>query len=98
MTRLTRHVIQLPSIVPTFLWHTHEDKGVPSENRAFFYLALRKAGVPAELHIFEKGRHGIGLAKDIPGMNDWPQRCQEWMQTRVRRPTHLPAEHDKAPH
>src|SRR5258708_28394295 len=47
---------------PTFLVHTSEDKGVPPENSVMFYQALRKNGVPAEMHIYEKGRHGLGLA------------------------------------
>lgn len=64
---------------PTFLWHTNEDSGVPPENSAVFYLALRKAKVPAEMHIFEHGRHGLGLAKQIPGVSSWPDRVVDWM-------------------
>jgi len=71
-----------PQTPPTFLWHTNEDKGVPAENSVMFYLALRKAGVPAELHIFEKGRHGVGLGADIPGTNRWPKCCEEWLRNR----------------
>jgi acetyl esterase/lipase len=67
---------------PAFLWHTTEDKGVPAQNSLFFYLAMKKAGVPAELHIFEKGRHGVGLARDIPGTSAWPDRCIAWLRVR----------------
>lgn len=67
---------------PTFLWHTTEDKAVPPENSVMFYLALKRAGVPAELHIYEKGRHGLGLAKSTPGTSSWPLVCQEWMRGR----------------
>jgi acetyl esterase/lipase len=67
---------------PTFLWHTTEDKGVPPENSVYFYLACKRANVPAELHIFQKGPHGVGLAQQIPGTADWPRLCQEWMQSR----------------
>jgi len=67
---------------PTFLWHTNEDRGVPAENSIQFYLALRKANVPAELHIYEHGRHGLGLAKDIRAVSDWPRRCEEWLRGR----------------
>ena len=67
---------------PTFLFHTNEDSGVPPENSVLFYLALRKAKVPAELHIFEKGRHGLGLAKTAPGASAWPDLCIEWMRGR----------------
>ena len=67
---------------PTFLWHTNEDTGVPPENSAVFYLALRKAKVPAEMHIFEHGRHGLGLAKGIPAVSSWPDRAADWMRGR----------------
>jgi acetyl esterase/lipase len=67
---------------PTFLWHTTEDKAVPPENSVQFYLALRRAEVPAELHIFEHGRHGLGLAKDLPGVSLWPKLCEEWLRGR----------------
>ena len=46
---------------PTFLAHTNADTGVPAENSLLFALALRKAGVPVELHLFERGPHGLGL-------------------------------------
>ena len=52
---------------PTFLFQTDEDRAVPAENSVYFYLALRKAGVPAELHVFRPGNHGVGLAKQTPG-------------------------------
>jgi len=51
---------------PTFLFHTTADTGVVPENSVRFYMALVKAGVPAEMHIFEKGPHGVGLALGIP--------------------------------
>lgn len=65
---------------PTFLFSTDEDKGVPSENSVYFYLALRRAGVPAELHIYRQGRHGLGLARDVPGTCNWPIECEAWMR------------------
>jgi acetyl esterase/lipase len=67
---------------PTFLWHTSEDIAVPPENSVQFYLALRRAEVPAELHIFEHGRHGVGLGKDLPGVSMWPKLCEAWLRGR----------------
>lgn len=67
---------------PTFLFHTSEDKGVPAENSVLFYLALRKAGVPAELHIYERGRHGVGLAPDDAVLSSWPGRLADWLRVR----------------
>ena len=66
---------------PAFLFHTDEDHYVPTENSIAFYLALRHAGVPAELHIYRNGGHGVGLAQDIPGTSDWPARCRAWIET-----------------
>ena len=65
---------------PTFLWHTGEDTGVLPDNSIVFYQSLRKAGVPAELHIYERGRHGRGLAQSVPGTADWPARCEAWLR------------------
>jgi acetyl esterase/lipase len=65
---------------PTFLFSTDEDRAVPPENSVQFYLALRKAGVPAELHVFRKGQHGVGLAKGVAGTSEWPGLCEAWMR------------------
>lgn len=67
---------------PTFLFHTNSDTGVPAENSVLFYLALRKAGVPAEMHIYEQGPHGVGLAAADPVLSSWPRRCADWMGVR----------------
>jgi acetyl esterase/lipase len=67
---------------PTFLFHTNEDSGVPPENSVLFYLALRKAGVAAEMHIYEKGRHGVGLAPKDPILSSWSARLTDWFRTR----------------
>jgi acetyl esterase/lipase len=71
-----------PQTPPTFLFHTNEDKGVPAENSVMFYLALRKAGVPAEMHIYERGNHGVGLAPKDPVLSTWPARLADWFRTR----------------
>ena len=71
-----------PQTPPTFLFHTDEDKGVPSENSVLFYLALRKAKVPVELHIYEKGRHGVGLAPQDPILSSWSGRLADWLKVR----------------
>jgi dipeptidyl aminopeptidase/acylaminoacyl peptidase len=47
-----------------------------------FYLALRKAGVPAELHIYEHGPHGVGLAPTDKVLSSWPARLADWMYGR----------------
>ena len=67
---------------PTFLFHTDEDTGVPAENSIAFYLALRKAGVPAEIHIYQRGKHGVGLAGADPILATWSGRLADWMKVR----------------
>ncbi len=64
---------------PTFLWHTAEDKGVPAENSLRFYSAMLAAGVPGELHVFPKGRHGLGLARGAGGAEQWSDLCKRWL-------------------
>ncbi len=58
---------------PTFLFTTSGDTAVPAENSIAFYLALHKAGVPAEMHVFEKGPHGVGLGGMDPALQEWPK-------------------------
>lgn len=67
---------------PTFLFHTTADQAVPPMNSIQFYVGLVNAGVPAELHIYEKGRHGLGLAQSEQGVNSWPGRLAAWMRGR----------------
>jgi acetyl esterase/lipase len=67
---------------PTFLFQTNADTTVPAENSVRFYLALRKAGVPAELHIYEQGAHGVGLAPLNATLSSWPARLADWLRGR----------------
>jgi len=65
---------------PTFLVHTMTDAAVPVENSLMFVSALRKAGVPFELHLYERGPHGFGLADKDPVLASWPDRCADWLR------------------
>jgi acetyl esterase/lipase len=65
---------------PTFLFHTDDDKAVPARNSALFYEALKRHGVPAEMHIYAHGRHGVGLALTDPILSTWPQRLEAWLK------------------
>lgn len=71
-----------PQTPPTFLLTTSADEAVPAENAVLFYLALHKAGVPAELHVFEKGPHGIGLDLGDPALGMWPTLLANWLRGR----------------
>lgn len=70
------------STPPTWMVHGGTDTAVVPENSVLFYLALRRAGVPAELLAFEHGPHGIGLQPGFGAMSAWPQRCAEWLRGR----------------
>ncbi len=65
---------------PTFWYHTADDQTVPIEQGLRFYLALLKAGVPVEAHIFESGAHGSGLGKGNPALDQWPSLLETWLR------------------
>ena len=64
---------------PTFLFHTADDPVVPVANSIVFFEALRKNKVPAELHIFRHGPHGVGLAQANPELSGWPDLLYHWL-------------------
>jgi acetyl esterase/lipase len=65
---------------PTFLWHTADDAAVPVEGSMLFATQLSKHRVPFELHVFEHGRHGLGLAKRQPEVGVWTDLCATWLR------------------
>jgi acetyl esterase/lipase len=73
---------------PVFIFHTSADTAVLPENAVRFYLACKKANVPVEMHIYEKGRHGVGLGRDPKwtggekSVETWPDRLTDWMKAR----------------
>lgn len=71
-----------PQTPPTFLFCTDSDQTVPAENSVLFYLALRKNHVPAEMHIFARGPHGVGLAQKDPALSVWPTLLANWFRVR----------------
>ena len=65
---------------PLFLFHTSEDTGVPAENSISMYLACRKAAVPCELHVYQQGPHGVGLANEHPALSQWISNAGTWLR------------------
>jgi acetyl esterase/lipase len=65
---------------PTFLFHTSDDKVVPVQNSIEFYSALQKAGVASELHVYQSGPHGVGLARNMPALAGWPDVLAKWLK------------------
>lgn len=67
---------------PTFIFHTYDDASVSVDNSLAFFSALHQANVPAELHIFEQGSHGAGLAQDDPALSAWTKLLENWFRER----------------
>jgi acetyl esterase/lipase len=65
---------------PTFLFHTTEDSGVPVENSLAFFAACRKHKVPVEMHVYQFGPHGVGLAPGDPALSTWKDRLKDWLR------------------
>lgn len=63
---------------PTFLVHADDDR-LTAENSVRFYLALKKAGVSAELHVYSKGGHGFGILNRDLAVSAWPVRFEQWL-------------------
>ncbi|MEM7015520.1 MAG: alpha/beta hydrolase, partial [Verrucomicrobiota bacterium] len=70
-----------PDTPPAFIFQTDADKPVPAENCVLFYLALRKQGIPAEMHIYQNGPHGVGLMQGDPILGTWGGHLRDWMRS-----------------
>jgi acetyl esterase/lipase len=70
-----------PQTSPTFLLQAEDDPVDPVENSLVYYAALRKAGVPAEMHIYVKGGHAFGLRPTESPITRWPQLVETWLTT-----------------
>jgi dipeptidyl aminopeptidase/acylaminoacyl peptidase len=69
---------------PTFLLHAVDDPAVKVENSVVMFSALRRLGVPVEMHLFEQGKHGFGI-RDALGLpvTVWPELMMAWIETKV---------------
>jgi acetyl esterase/lipase len=67
---------------PTFIVQAEDDQIDPVQNSLVYYMALRDAGVPVEMHLYAHGRHGFGLrrAMEFP-ITEWPQLAERWLRT-----------------
>jgi acetyl esterase/lipase len=66
---------------PTFLVQAEDDPTDPVENSLAYYAALRKAGIPAEMHVYVKGGHAFGLRRTTSPITDWPELAEKWLET-----------------
>lgn len=69
-----------PQTPPTFIWHTADDGAVPVENAYLLAMKLREHKVPHELHVYQSGRHGLGLAKEHAA-GAWPAACAVFLKS-----------------
>jgi len=65
---------------PAFMVHSMDDKTVPVKNSIVYYEALVKYGIPSELHMFQKGGHGYGMAGGKETQSAWPELCINWLK------------------
>ncbi len=66
---------------PTFILHAANDKSVQPENSIRYYQALQQNSVKSEIHIYQQGGHGFGLAKNRASESMWTKNCQAWLKT-----------------
>ena len=69
---------------PAFLWHTFSDQAVPVENSLMMAAALRRQGIPFEMHIYPQGQHGLSLCDEfvgspVPHNAGWIDLCVKWI-------------------
>lgn len=65
---------------PAFFILADDDKAVPTQNSIDFYQAMKKYGIPAEMHIFQKGGHGFGIRKNNIPADNWPNLFYDWLK------------------
>ncbi len=79
-TKLSAQNNVTPRTPTTFIFQTDSDTAVPAENAVAYYLALRKNKVPAEMHIYQPGPHGVGLKLSDPVLSTWSQHLAAWLK------------------
>jgi acetyl esterase/lipase len=82
--RFSNELHVTPSTPPCFIWHTYEDSVVSVRNSLEFAQALQRNGVPFDLHVYEKGRHGLGLGDRAPftNLHPWVHNVTAWLRGR----------------
>ncbi|MGI9241655.1 MAG: alpha/beta hydrolase [Verrucomicrobiales bacterium] len=78
--RLSPKVKVTGETAPMFIAITHDDSDRPIY-AALLYVALKRAGVPSELHIYNRGGHGYGLRPSDNAVSTWPARCEDWLRS-----------------
>ena len=80
-TEVLAPYIRIPTGTPPFfLVHAGDDTMAPVTHSVVMYLALKRAGVPAELHVYAAGGHGFGVRPSDRPVSTWPERCAAWLR------------------
>ena len=66
---------------PTFLLQAEDDHVDEVEHSLVYYMALKKAGVPMEMHLYAEGGHAFGLRRTNYAITEWPQLVERWLRT-----------------
>ena len=77
---MKRELRKIPRLLS--LWHTADDAAVDVQNSLLFAAGLRRNKIPFDLHIFESGTHGLGLAQENAEAKAWPSLCEAWLRKR----------------
>jgi acetyl esterase/lipase len=80
VTRFSNELQIDPKTPPAFLVHSADDKAVPVMNSIRYFEGLKKYNIPAEMHVFQKGGHGYGLAPKGGTESSWPGLCLNWLK------------------
>lgn len=80
----SNHLHVKEGFMPTFLFHTANDPGVPAANALLFAQSMAKVNARYALHIYPKGRHGVGLAKLEDHLRHWPNELEKWLETETQ--------------
>ncbi|MCM8810763.1 MAG: prolyl oligopeptidase family serine peptidase [Candidatus Omnitrophica bacterium] len=65
---------------PCFIWHTQDDDVVSVFHSISFALSLKERNIDFQLHIFDNGPHGLGLAENNPSVSKWTLLCEDWLR------------------
>ena len=70
------------STPPTFIWTTKPDKAISYQHSVWYADAVKAQGIVCEFHLFDHGRHGLGLAEKDPEIHQWTRFCEDWLKMR----------------
>src|SRR5205823_10825764 len=96
-TEQLRPAVRIPTDTPPILLvHATDDKVSPAEHSVVLYLALKRVGIPVEMHVYAAGGHGFGVRKSSLPCSTWTDRCVAWLQNQGMLGTNTQADANHA--